>query len=41
MATKQSFPKAVDLENKAPHLKKLADYLTPQEYEEVLKRLEE
>ncbi len=40
MATKQSFSNAVDLEDKAPHLQKLAEYLTPDEYEEVLGRLE-
>ena len=39
-ATKQFFSDAIDLEDKAPHLQKLSEYLTPEEYEEVLKRLE-
>lgn len=41
MATKQLFPHEVDLESKAPRLIKLADSMTPEEYERVLKRLEE
>lgn len=41
MATKQLFPHEVDLERKAPHLVQLADNMTPEEYEYVLRRLEE
>ncbi|MGN1063231.1 MAG: tetratricopeptide repeat protein [Alphaproteobacteria bacterium] len=39
MATKQSFPHESDFEQKAPHLKTLADKMTPEEYEHVLMRL--
>lgn len=38
-ATRQSFPHEFDLEQKAPHLKTLADKLTPEQYENVLERL--
>lgn len=40
-ATRQLFPHEADLENKAPYLVKLADYMTPEEYESVLLKLEE
>ena len=40
-ATKQMFPHEVDLESRSPQLVELADYMTPEEYETVLKRLEE
>lgn len=39
-ATKQMFPHEADLEAKAPKLAKLADFLTPDEYESVLIRIE-
>ena len=41
MATRQLFLHEADLESKAPHLSGLADNMTPEEYERVLKRLEE
>lgn len=40
LATKHMFPHANDLEDKSPALKKMADQLTPEEYEEALIRLE-
>lgn len=39
-ATKQMFPHEPDLEAKAPKLSKIAEYLTPDEYESVLIRVE-
>lgn len=39
-ATKQMFPHEPDLEAKAPKLAKIADHLTPDEYESVLIRVE-
>ncbi|MBR5130262.1 MAG: sel1 repeat family protein [Alphaproteobacteria bacterium] len=41
IATKQMFPHEIDLESKSPHLIILADKMTPEEYEDVLERLED
>ena len=41
LATKQMFPHEVDLESRSPQLIELADYMTPEEYENVLNRLTE
>ena len=40
-ATKQLFPYEADLESRSPQLIELADKMTPEEYERVLKKLSE